>query len=81
MSAERRLKNLAGWTTMQQGWKGEWPLRQQVSAGYRGGGAALFYSLIETARLRGEDPGHYLRRAALTALENLGTLTLPKSQS
>ncbi len=26
--------------------------------------AALFYSLIETARLRGEDPGHYLLRCA-----------------
>lgn len=42
--------------------------------------AALFYSLIETARLRGEDPGHYLRRAALAAIENPGTVTLPKSQ-
>ena len=43
--------------------------------------AALFYSLIETARLRGEDPGHYLWRAALAAIENPGTVTLPKSQS
>ena len=42
--------------------------------------AALFYSLIETARLRGEDPGNYLRRAALAAIENPGTVTLPKSQ-
>ncbi|WP_224372293.1 IS66 family transposase [Hyalangium versicolor] len=42
--------------------------------------AALFYSLIETARLRGEDPGHYLRRAALAAIDNPGTVTLPKSQ-
>ncbi|MBZ4402226.1 transposase, partial [Myxococcus sp. AS-1-15] len=42
--------------------------------------AALFYSLIETARLRGEDPGHYLRRAALASIENPGTVTLPKSQ-
>ncbi|NPC53548.1 IS66 family transposase [Corallococcus sp. AB032C] len=42
--------------------------------------AALFYSLVETARLRGEDPGHYLRRAALAAIENPGTVTLPKSQ-
>nr|WP_281248523.1 transposase [Stigmatella aurantiaca] len=41
--------------------------------------AALFYSLIETARLRGEDPGHYLRRAALAAIENPGTVTLPQS--
>ncbi|WP_434300954.1 IS66 family transposase [Corallococcus exiguus] len=42
--------------------------------------AALFYSLIETARLRGEDPGHYLQRAALAAIENPGTVTLPNSQ-
>jgi transposase len=43
--------------------------------------AALFYSLIETARLRGEEPGHYLRRAALAAIEKPGTVTLPKSQA
>jgi transposase len=41
--------------------------------------AALFYSLIETARLRGEDPGHYLLRAALAAIEQSGTVTLPNS--
>ncbi|SEL24351.1 hypothetical protein SAMN05444354_1051, partial [Stigmatella aurantiaca] len=29
----------------------------------------------------GEDPGHYLRRAALAAIENPGTVTLPKAQS
>jgi transposase len=40
--------------------------------------AALFYSLIETAKLRGEDPGDYLLRAALAAIENPGTVTLPK---
>jgi hypothetical protein len=34
----------------------------------------------EPARLRGEDPGHYLRRPALAAIENPGTVTLPKSQ-
>ncbi|EPX64581.1 hypothetical protein D187_000003 [Cystobacter fuscus DSM 2262] len=39
--------------------------------------AALFYSLIETARLRGEDPGRYLLRAALAAIENPGTVSLP----
>ncbi|GHH04639.1 hypothetical protein [Comamonas sp. JC664] len=38
--------------------------------------AAFFYSLIETAKLRGEDPGDYLLRAALA---NPGTVTLPKS--
>ena len=35
---------------------------------------ALFYSLIETARLRGEDPDHYLLRAALAAIEQPGTV-------
>jgi|GEM_PF-1760907 hypothetical protein len=43
--------------------------------------AARFSSLLETARLRGEDPGHSLRRAALAAGSGSGTLTLPKSQS
>ncbi|WP_434348711.1 IS66 family transposase [Myxococcus virescens] len=42
--------------------------------------AALFYSLIETARLRGEEPGHYLRRAALAAIQNPDAVTLPESQ-
>lgn len=42
--------------------------------------AAIFYSHIETARLRGEDPGHSLRHAALAAIENPGTVTLPKNR-
>ncbi|MDC0708124.1 hypothetical protein POL68_06550 [Stigmatella sp. ncwal1] len=37
--------------------------------------AALFYSLIETAKLCGEDPGDYLLRAALAAIEKPGTIT------
>ncbi|OJH37558.1 hypothetical protein BON30_25480 [Cystobacter ferrugineus] len=41
--------------------------------------AALFYSLMETARLCGEDPGRYLLRAALAAIANPGTVTLPSS--
>jgi hypothetical protein len=41
--------------------------------------AALFYFLIVTARLRGEEPGHYLQRAVLAAIEKPGTVTLPKS--
>ncbi|WP_255508254.1 hypothetical protein [Myxococcus sp. AB036A] len=41
--------------------------------------ADLFYSLIETAKLRGDGPGEYLLRAALAAIENPGTVTLPKS--
>ena len=40
--------------------------------------AALFYSLIETAKLRGEDPGDYLLRAALAAIDNPDAVTLPK---
>ena len=43
------------------------------------GGLPLYYSFIETARLRGEDPGHYLLRAALAAIEQPGTGTLPTS--
>jgi transposase len=39
--------------------------------------AALFYSLIETAQMRGEDPAAYLRRAALAAIVTPGTVTLP----
>jgi len=39
--------------------------------------AALFYSLIETAQLRGEDPATYLQRAALAAITTPGTVTLP----
>ncbi len=41
--------------------------------------AALFYALIETAKLRGEDPGDYLLRAARVAIENPGAVTLPTS--
>lgn len=41
--------------------------------------AAAFYSLVETARLRGEDPAAYLKRAALAALAQPGTVTLPGS--
>ncbi|HEX7506960.1 MAG TPA: IS66 family transposase [Polyangia bacterium] len=39
--------------------------------------AAIFYSLIETAQLRGEDPAVYLRRAAMAAIATPGTITLP----
>jgi transposase len=39
--------------------------------------AALFYSLIETAQLRGEDPAMYLQRAAMAAISTPGTVTLP----
>jgi hypothetical protein len=39
--------------------------------------AALFYSLIETAQLHGEDPAAYLQRAALAAIADPGAVTLP----
>lgn len=40
---------------------------------------ALISALIETARLRGEDPGDYLLRAALAAIDSPGAVTLPSS--
>jgi transposase len=39
--------------------------------------AALFYSLIESAKLGGVEPKAYLLRAARAALANPGTVTLP----
>ena len=39
--------------------------------------AALFYSLIGTAQMRGEEPAAYLRRAALAAIATPDTITLP----
>ncbi len=43
--------------------------------------AALFYTLIETAKLRGAEPKAYLRRALLAALHAPGTVTLPQPDS
>jgi transposase len=40
--------------------------------------AALFYSLIETAKLCGIDPKTYLRMAARSAIARPGTITLPQ---
>lgn len=37
------------------------------------------YSLIETDKLRGEDPGDYLLRAVLDEIEDPGAVTLPSS--
>ncbi|WP_194858350.1 hypothetical protein [Myxococcus sp. AB056] len=42
--------------------------------------AVLFYSLIETARLRGKFLGHDLPRAALAAIQGPGTGSLPHRQ-
>jgi len=39
--------------------------------------AATFHLRIETAQLRGEDPAACLPRAAVAAIANPGTLTLP----
>jgi hypothetical protein len=41
----------------------------------RTNGAALFYSLIESAKLTGVEPRAYLGEAALRALRNPGTVT------
>jgi transposase len=39
--------------------------------------AALFYSLIESAKLVGVEPARYLRHTARRAIDNPGTVTLP----
>ncbi len=39
--------------------------------------AALFYSLVESAKLCGVDPGLYLRRASAAAIDEPGTVLLP----
>ena len=39
--------------------------------------AALFYSLIESAKLSGIEPAYYLREATARAITNPGTVTLP----
>jgi transposase len=41
--------------------------------------AAIFYSLIETAQIRGEDPSAFLLRAARAAILDAGAVTLPRS--
>ena len=40
--------------------------------------AALFYSLIESAKLCGVEPRAYLREATLRAVRNPGTVTLAR---
>jgi hypothetical protein len=40
--------------------------------------AALFYSLIESAKLCGVEPGGYLRETTVRAVRNPGTVTLPR---
>ena len=41
--------------------------------------AALFYSLIESAKLCGVEPKAYLLQATHAALETPGTVTLPRA--
>ena len=41
--------------------------------------AALFYSLVESAKLCGAEPGLYLRRAAAAAIDEPGSVLLPHS--
>ena len=41
--------------------------------------AALFYSLIESAKLAGVEPRAYLGEAARRAIRNSGTVTLPRA--
>ena len=41
--------------------------------------AALYYTLFETAKLCGEDPKAYVRRAAFAAIRTPGTVTLPEA--
>jgi len=40
--------------------------------------AALYYSLIETAKLVGADPKAYLRKAARAAIADRRVVVLPK---
>ena len=40
--------------------------------------AALFYTLLESARMRGKDPRDYLLAATMRALESPGAVTLPQ---
>jgi len=42
------------------------------------GRRALFYTLIESAKLAGVNPKHYLREVTRRAIATLGTVTLPR---
>ncbi len=42
--------------------------------------ASLFHTLIESAKLAGVEPAAYLAEAALRAMANPGTITLPKDR-
>ena len=41
--------------------------------------AAVFYSLIESAKLSGAEPAAYINEATRRAIESPGTVTLPSS--
>lgn len=65
--AERSLRGLV------MGRKNHYGSRSQRGADV----SALFYSLLGTARVRGLNPGTYLRQALLAALGQSGAVTLP----
>lgn len=66
--AERALRGLVLGRKNHYGWRSQ-----------RGAEAsALFYSLIDTAKLRGLDPGSFLRQALVAALREPGSVTLPR---
>jgi transposase len=65
--AERALRGIA------LGRKNHWGSRSHRGTVV----AALCYSLIESARVVGVDPGVYLREATKRAIANPGTVTLP----
>ena len=53
------------------------PLRLEVAARDRSR-SALYYSLVESAKLTGIDPGTYIEEAVRRAIANPGTATLPR---
>lgn len=51
---------------------------QCLPTGARHAGRGLFYSVFATAKLVGEDPAAYLAEATRRAIDNPGTVTLPR---
>jgi transposase len=65
---ERALSGVAVGRKNHYGSRSEWGTRV----------AALFYSLIESAKLVGVEPRAYLGEASRRAIRNAGTVTLPR---
>ncbi len=59
-------------------WGPEDPAGYQRSRARPARVAALFYSLIESAKLCGVEPRAYLKEATLRAVRNPGTVTLAR---